>query len=125
MAGAEDTGGDPALNAGREVEQPQRVADVRAGPADAVGQLLVGGAELLEELLVGRRLLERVELLAMQVLQEGLAQHGVVAGLPDDRRDGGLTGFPAGSPPALTHDELVAPGVDLADDDGLQDPDLT
>ena len=78
MAGAEHPGGNTLLHRGREVEQAQGVADVRPGPADLLCELLVGGAEVVEQLLVGRRLFQRVELLTVQVLDQGVAQQVVV-----------------------------------------------
>ena len=96
-------------------------------------QLLLGAAEVVEQLLVGGRLLERVELAAVQVLQQGVAQEVVVLGLLDDRRDGLLAGLLGRAPAALAHDELeadlavaVALGLhrDGPHDDGLQHADL-
>ena len=60
---AEHAGRDALLHRGRQAEQAEGVADVRAGAADPLRELLVGGAEVVEQLLVGGRLLERVELL--------------------------------------------------------------
>ena len=124
MPGREHAGGDPALHGRGELEQPQRVADLRPAAADPAGELLVGAAEVVEQLLVGGRLLERVELGAVQVLQQRVAQQGVVAGLPDDRRDGVEPGLLGGPPPALTHDQLVAVLTGRPDHDRLQQPDL-
>ena len=78
------------------------------GPADPLGQLVVGAAEVLEQLLVGGRLLERVELGAVQVLQQRVAEHVGVVGGPDDRGDPLEPGLLGGPPPALAHDQLVA-----------------
>ena len=47
----------------------------------------MGAREVLEQLLVGRGLLQRVELGPVKVLQEGVAQHVGVIGLADDGRD--------------------------------------
>ena len=88
VAGGEHAGRDAAGHQRRQLQQAQRVGDLRAGAADAAGQLVVGAAEVLEQLLVGGRLLERVQLAAVQVLQQGVAQQVVVVGLLDDRRDG-------------------------------------
>src|SRR5690606_34816193 len=99
--------GDAALDGRRQVQQAQRVRDVGPGPADARGELLVGGAEVLEELLVRGRLLQRVELLPVQVLHEGVTEQVVVAGVADDRRDGLQPGHLGRPPAALAHDELV------------------
>src|SRR5579871_5430596 len=41
-------GRDPLLYRGRQVQQPERVADVRAGTADLLRELLVRGAEVVE-----------------------------------------------------------------------------
>ena len=58
------------------------------------------------ELLIGRRLLQDVEVLAMQVLDQGLLETlGLVGGLHQDR-DGLETGPPGRPPPPLTGDEL-------------------
>ena len=61
--------------------------DLRARAADPAGQLLVGAAEVVEQLLVGGRLLQRVELRAVQVLQQRVAQQVVVGRVADDRGD--------------------------------------
>ena len=87
MTSAEHACRDSLLYGRGEVEQPQGVADVRPGAADPLRELLVGGAEVVEQLLVGGGLLERVELLAVQVLDQGIAQQLVVLGLLDDGAD--------------------------------------
>jgi hypothetical protein len=88
----------------------------------------VGGAELVQQLLVGRGLLERVELLAVQVLQQRVAQHVVVGGLADDGRDRLQPACRPARQPPLAHDELVALAAvvvgQLPHDDGLEQPDL-
>ena len=91
-----------------QAEQPDGVGDLRAGPADPAGQLLLRGAEVGEQLLVGGRLLERVELRAVQVLQQRVAQHPVVGGVAHDRRDGREADPLRRAPAALAHDQLVA-----------------
>ena len=96
------------LHLHRQLQQPDRVGDLRAAAPDPAGQLLVRGAELLEQLLVGGRLLQRVELDPVDVLQQRVAQHGVVGGVPDDGRHGVQPGGAGGPQPALAHDELVA-----------------
>ena len=92
---------------GRQVQQPERVADVRAGPADLLRELFVRGAEVVEQLLIGGRLFERVELLPVQVLQQRVAQHVGVRRLADDRGDVLQAGPLGRAPAALAHDELV------------------
>ena len=120
MSGRQDAGGDAALDQGRQLEQPQRVGDLRPGPSDPAGQLVVGAAEVLQQLVVGVGLLQRVELGAVQVLQQGVAQHDVVAARPHDRRQLGQTGLAGGPHPPLTHDQLVALTAERTHDHGLQ-----
>ena len=75
---------------------------------DPARDLVVGQAEVLDELLVRGGLLERVELVAVEVLDERLLERGGVVGLADQRRDR-LEADPPGRPPAaLTRDQLVA-----------------
>ena len=114
VAGGEHSGGDPALDRRGQVQQPDRVRDLRPAAADPPGQLLVGRAELLQQLLVGRRLFQRVQVRPVDVLQQRVPQHRVVAGVPDDRRDGVPAERLRGPPPPLAHDEFVAAVADLA-----------
>src|ERR1700761_208414 len=124
VTSAQHTCGDPLLHGGREVQQTQRVGDVRAGPADLTGELLVGGAEVVQQLLVRSGLLQGVKLLPVQVLHQRVAQQVGVGGLPHDRRNVLEIGSLAGPPATLTHDELVVTGHDLADNNRLEQPDL-
>src|SRR5580692_4834185 len=124
MAGRKDTRGQALLDPGREVEQPERVADMRPGAPDLLCQLLVGGAEVIEQLLIGRRLFQRVKLLAVQVLDQGIPEQVIVLGLLDDGADLGQAGPLRGPPSALTHDELVPAGPGRANDYRLEQADL-
>ena len=62
VPGGQHAGRDPALHQRRQLQQAQRVRDLRARPLDPRRQLLVRAAEVVEQLLVGRGLLERVQL---------------------------------------------------------------
>src|SRR5437899_196124 len=62
VPGCEYASGDPALDRDGQVEQPDRVRDLGAAAADALRELLVRRAELVEQLTIGGGLLERVEL---------------------------------------------------------------
>ena len=117
-------GSDALLDGRGEVEQPERVADVRAGAAYLLRELLVGGAEVVEQLLVGRRFLKGVELLAVQVLHQGVPQQVVVLRLLDDGADLGQPGPLGGTPPPLAHDELVTARSGRTDDHRLEQADL-
>ena len=70
-----------------EVEEPQGVGDGRASPADPGRDRLVAVAEHIDELPVGKGGLDRVEVLALEVLDERELQLLVVGELADDRGD--------------------------------------
>ena len=124
MARAEHARGDALLDGRGEIEQPEGVADVRAGAAYLLRELLVGGAEIVEQLLVGRGLFERVELLAVQVLDQGVPEQVVVLRLLDDGADLGQPGTLRGTPPPLAHDELVPARPGRTDHHRLEQADL-
>src|SRR5258708_10086227 len=120
VRGAQDARGYSLLNTGRQAEQPDGVRDVRPGPAYLAGQLLVRGREVFEKLLVGGGLLERVQLLSVQVLDQRVPEHVIVWRLPHDGRNLRQASRPAGSPPPLAHDYLVVAGNALSDNNKLQ-----
>jgi hypothetical protein len=124
VARRQHSGGYPALHRGRQVEQADRVGDLRAAAPDALGQLLVRGPELLEQLLVGGRLFERVQVGAVDVLQQGVAQHRVVASFADDRGDRLAPDGLCRTPTAFAHDQFVSAVAGVAYDDGLEKADL-
>ena len=70
-----------ALDRGRELEEPQHVRDGGPALADPVRDLVVGELEVLDQLLVRGRFLERVELFALDVLDDRLLEHGRVVGV--------------------------------------------
>ena len=124
MPGAQHPGRNALLHRGRQVKQAERVGNVRARTADLLRQLLVRRAEIIEKLLVCGGFLQRVELLAVQVLDQGVAQEVGVGDFPDDRGDQLEVGALTGPPSALTHDQFVAAGHHLADHDRLKEADL-
>ena len=71
--------GDQLLDRRRELEEPERVGDRRRGSCRPGGRPLVGEPEVLDQLLVRRRLLERVEVLAMEVLDQRLLERRSVS----------------------------------------------
>jgi len=87
VAGTDDPRGDTLLHGWGEVEQPEGVADVGTRAAYLLGQLLVGGTEIVQQLLVGRRFFQRVKLLTVQVLDQGVSEQVVVLRLFDDGAD--------------------------------------
>ena len=92
----------------RQPEQAQRVGDRRAALADPLGDLVVGQPEVLDQLLEGGRLLERREVLAVEVLDQRLLDGAdVVVGRAHDRRDRRPAGPLGRPPPPLAGDQLV------------------
>ena len=123
MPRGQHAGCNPVLHVRRQLEQAQGIGDMRPGPAEPTGQLLVGGPEVIEKLLVSRGLLERVELLPVQVLQQRVAEHVVVLRAADDRRDVREPGLLARPPAPFAHDDLEVPRHDRPDDYGLEQAD--
>ena len=77
-------------------------------------------AELVDQLAVGVRLLDRVEVRALEVLDERQLELLAIGELADDRRDALQAGQPRGADAALAGDELVAV-EGLGDEDRLDD----
>ena len=80
-------------------------------------------AEFVEKLGVGSALFERVELLAVQVLEQRVAQQHVVVGFADDRWDSVEAGLLRGPPAPFAHDQFVSL-LRWPDDDRLEESDL-
>ncbi len=78
---------DRGLDVRVEVQQAERVRDGRAGLADALGDPLLRQAELVDELAVGERLVDRIEVRALDVLDERDLELIAVGQLADERGD--------------------------------------
>ena len=79
------------------------------------------GTEVVEQLLIGRGLFQRVKLLAVQVLHQRVAEHGIVVSLADDGRDHGKARSLRRSPAALAHDEFILSVAKVTNDDRLKE----
>ena len=102
------------------------VGDMAAALADDAGDVAVRIAVVRAELGVARGFLERVEIGALDILDDGDFERFAVAGLDDDDRDI-VAPRPLRRPPAaLAGDDLVGVGDagNWADDDRLDDPAL-
>ena len=109
-----------AWTLGCELEQAERVGDGRSRATDPLGEVVLGEPELLDELAVGVGGLDRVEVLALEVLDERELELLAIGQLAHDRRDPLEAGRLRGAQAALAGDELVA--VDrLGDEDRLED----
>ncbi len=101
-----------------EVEQADQVRDGRAVEAEPAGELLLGPAVAGEVVAEGGRLFERVEVLALEVLDHRQLADPLVVEVHDAGGDLVELGLDAGAEPALAGDELVAV-VDRPDEDRL------
>ena len=91
---------------------------------DLLRHRLLRELEVLDQLLVGGRLLERVEVLPVEVLHQGLLQRqDLVHGAHHDG-DRGQAGALGGAPASLPRDQLEPVVGQLPDEDGLQDAQL-
>ena len=124
MTIGQDASGDALLDVDRELEQAQRVRHLRARTTDTVCELVLRDTEFLEQLRIGVRLFQRVELHTVDVLQQRVTQHGAVFRVTDDGRDGGQARLGGRAPAALTHDELKAAVLRGTNDDGLEQAEL-
>jgi hypothetical protein len=70
---------------------------------------------------VHRRLVERREILALEVLDDRDLARRVVVDVLDERRDRFEPGHLGGTPASLAGDELEAPVAEGADEDRLED----
>ena len=125
MAGAQLGFGHQLLNRGRELEQPERVRDRGTALPHTGRDVLVGHVEVLDQLLVRGRLVDRVEVLALQVLDQRLLEHPGVGHRPHDGGNRLQTGPPSGPPAPFAGDQLEAALPDRSDEDRLEDAQLT
>ena len=104
----------------RQLEQAQHIGHLRARTANAIRQLVLGNAEFFQQLLVGVCLFQGVELHAVDVLQQSIAQQVVILGIAHDGRNRGQARLGGSAPTPLTHNELEATFLGRTNDHGLQ-----
>jgi hypothetical protein len=93
---------------GGQVQQAQQVAGGAARTAHGLRGLLVRELELVDQALQALRLFERVEVLALDVLDQRHHRGGFVGHLLDEHRHLVQPGQPGGAEAALAGDDLVA-----------------
>ena len=91
----------------REFQQAQRVRDLRTRATDPARQFFLSNTKIREQLLIGGCLFQRVQLRAVQVLQQGIAQHVHVGGVANHGRNDVETDLFGCAQPTFTHDELI------------------
>src|SRR3989304_9222156 len=107
MPHREPAGSQIGLDRLRELEKPEAVGDAAPILADALCQLLLGPGELRQEFLVGLGLLDRVQILAEQVLDQGELQALGIRRLAYPCGDLLQARELCRAPPPLADDELI------------------
>ena len=111
---------DGGLDSRLQLEQAECVRDRRSGSANLSGDLVLGQAEFLAELAKGVRLLDRVEIFPLDVLDQGQLELFPIGQLPNDGRDPHQAGHSCGLDAALTgHDPIAIER--LGHEDRLED----
>ncbi|MNM79664.1 hypothetical protein D3C81_916040 [compost metagenome] len=114
--------GQHGLDDFRQRNQAQEVSHGHPRLAHGVGNLLLGQLELLLQALQGHGLLDRIEVLALDVLDQRHGDRRLVADLAHQRRNAFQAGQLAGAPAAFAGDDLVALAIDRAHHDRLHQP---
>src|SRR5215831_6313970 len=96
---------------------------MRSRSPDFACKLLVRRLEVIEQLLIGRGFLQRIQLLPVEVLHQRVPQHLIVGRLPDDRGNQRQPRHLTRAPTPLAHHELIPVGADLPHDYRLKQPD--
>jgi hypothetical protein len=99
---------DHLLDRGRQLQESQGVGDRDPAAADTRRHLLVRETEVLDELLVRSGFFERVEVGAVDVLDQCVLERRRVVSGSDQGRDRLQAGATGGAPTALARDQLVA-----------------
>jgi len=99
--------GDGRLHRVVEFEKPQRVGDGGSGSSDARGQGLLREPELVHQLPIGARGFERVEVFALEVLDQRQLELLSIRQLPNDRRNAFQPCRPSCTDPTLPGNQLV------------------
>jgi hypothetical protein len=108
-----------ALEGGRQAEEAEGVSDGNAAAAGALGDLGLGEAVVLDEALVGAGLFEGVEVVPLDVFDQGELEGLAVGGFGDHDRNLADAGKTGGLPAALADDEAEAAAFGDSDDEGL------
>ena len=108
MRGRDATLDEKSLHGCWKVEQPQSVADRDAVAPEALAELLLCQIALVQQLLIRGSLFDRIQVLSMNVLDEGSLERSAIVRFYDHDRYLGQSGALCGTQTTLTHDQLVA-----------------
>jgi hypothetical protein len=105
-----------------ELQQAQQVGGRRARATDRIRGLLVGHREFVDQALDAGRFLERIEVFALDVLDQRHCQCRIVRNVADQHRHFGQTGDLRRAPAPLAGDDLEASRGYRAHRDRLDQP---
>ena len=111
---------DPAPQIGRKPEQAELVGDGGLGFAQTLGDLELGDPPLVHQPADGLRLLKRVEILPLDVLDQPEQGSAAVVGAPLDAGHPRQPRQPGRAQAPLSRDQLVAAVLPAANRQGLQ-----
>ena len=92
-----------------QLQQAQQIADRRAGASDRLRRLLVRHLKLIDEARQSARFLQRIQVLALNVLDERNGDCRLIGNLADNGWDLGKARQLRRTPTPLTGNDLVAP----------------
>jgi hypothetical protein len=115
---------DEELHVAMQIEQAHRVGDTGSGLADTRGDFVLLERKFLGEADVACGFFHRVEILALEVLDECHFQNITIGGLALDDRHSGESEFAGGTPTSFTSDEFELT-IHSAHDERLDDAVLT
>ena len=108
-----------------QLEQAQRVGDMAAALADDVAEIGLGVVVLVDQLLIALRLLDRIEVGALHVLDDGEFERGAVVDVAHQHRDVVQPGALRRAPAPFAGNDLVSAVGLAANQHRLDDAVLT
>src|ERR1035437_5143974 len=108
-------------NLGRCIGQAEPVLQVAFVLAELLREAANAVAMLADHLVVYEGLIDRGEVLALEVFDDGDLECRLVVDILDEGWDRGQPGSLGSAPPALARDELVAAGQVRSDENRLKD----
>ena len=102
-----------------QIQQAQQVGDGRTRSTDGLRRLFMRQLELLDQAFQRTRLFQRIQVLALDVFNQGNSNRGSVLNFPHHRRDLVQAGQLSGAPATFTGDDFVTAFGNCTYHDGL------
>ena len=121
MAEAEQTGADVILDVRMQLKNAQEVRDGGAIFTDFHRSFFLGEIEILDQLAVAERFLDWVEILALEIFDEGELENFAIVRFADEDGELGEAGDLGGAPATFTGDQFIR-AVAGTNDERLKNP---